>query len=196
VEKKFSSSKCASISPIVQERTPKPGHHLFIAPRTNMAVTPSLGNFSDRPDALHCVRSPCVVHVSLRVQHRTSDINGRLSVPMVKRVTGRSAQPTGRATPGVRFESSKGPLATGRVRSIVTGHAPRPTDLAICSPSRRLTGRAGPASDQTCRCETLARVSLQQLLLTGRAGRAKTASGSASSHLSDLRSPPFLSTMT
>jgi hypothetical protein len=30
---------------------PKPGHHLFIAPRTNMDITPSLGEFSDRPDA-------------------------------------------------------------------------------------------------------------------------------------------------
>jgi hypothetical protein len=119
--------------------------------------------------------------VSLRVQHRTPDLNGRLSVPTVKRVTGR-------ATPGVWFESSKGPLVTGR--------APRPIDLAICSPSGRLTGRAGPASDRTCRCETLARASLQQLLLTRRVDRVKTASGSVSGHLSDLHSPPFLSTMT
>jgi hypothetical protein len=111
---------------------------------------------------------------------------------MVKRATGRTAQPTGRGTPGVRLESGKGPLVTGCVRSIVTGHAPRPIDLAICCPFGRLTGRAGPASVRTRRCETLARASLQQLLLTGRAGRAETASGPASSHLSDLRSPPFL----
>jgi hypothetical protein len=30
---------------------------------------------------------------------------------------------TGRITPGIRFESSKHPLTTGRVRSIVTGRA-------------------------------------------------------------------------
>jgi hypothetical protein len=130
--------------------------------------------------------------VSLHVQHRTSDVNGRLSVPTVKRATERAAQPTGRAKPGVRFESSKGPLTTGRVQSIVTGRAPLPIDLVICCPSRRLIGCTGPTSDRTHRCETLARASLQQLLLTGRVGRAETASG----HLSDLRLPPFLSTMT
>jgi hypothetical protein len=50
VDGKFSSSKCASISQMCKREPPKPGHHLFIAPRTNMAVTPSLGDFSDRPD--------------------------------------------------------------------------------------------------------------------------------------------------
>jgi hypothetical protein len=142
-------------------RPPKPSHHLFIAPRTNMAVTPSLDEFLDRPDVLHHVRSPCAVHVSLRVQHRTSDLNGRLSVSTVKRATGCAAQPTGRAIPGVRFESSKGPLATGRVRSIVTRRALRPIDLANSCPSGRLTGRAGPVSDRTRRCEILARPPLQ-----------------------------------
>jgi hypothetical protein len=111
--------------------------------------------------------------VSLCVQHRTFDLNGRLSVSTVKRATGR-------ATPGVWFESSKGPLATKRVQLIVTGRIPRPIDLAICCPSGRLTGRAGPASDRTRRCKTLARVPLQQLLLTGRAGPPWTASGPAS----------------
>jgi hypothetical protein len=95
-------------------------------------------------------------------------------------VTGRSAQPTRRATPGVRFESSKGPLVTGRVRSIMTGRAPRPIDLAICWPSRRLTGHVSPASDRTRRGETLACVPLQQLLLTGRAGPPWTTSGPTS----------------
>jgi hypothetical protein len=74
----------------------------------------------------------------------------------------------------------------------VTERAPRPIDLAICYPSGRLTGRTSPASDWTRRCETLARASLQQLLLTGRAGHAETTSGPASGYLSDLRSPPFL----
>jgi hypothetical protein len=134
--------------------------------------------------------------VSLHVQHRTSDLNGRLSVPTVKRATERSSQPTGRATLDVRFESSKGPLTTGRVWSIMTGRAPRPIDLVICCPSGRLTGCADPASDRTRRCETLACASLQQLLLTGRADRAVTASGTAFGPLSDLHSPLFLSTMT
>jgi hypothetical protein len=51
VEGKFSSSKCVSISQKCKCELPKPGHHLFITPQTNMAVTPSLGDFSDRPDA-------------------------------------------------------------------------------------------------------------------------------------------------
>jgi hypothetical protein len=51
VEGKFSNSKCASISQMCKREPLKPGHHLFIAPRTNMVVTPSLGEYSDRPDA-------------------------------------------------------------------------------------------------------------------------------------------------
>jgi hypothetical protein len=51
VEGKFSSSKCASISQMCKREPLKPGHHLFIAPRTNMVVTPSLGEYSDRLDA-------------------------------------------------------------------------------------------------------------------------------------------------
>jgi hypothetical protein len=47
--------------------------------------------------------------------------------------------------------SSKHPLMTGCVRSIMTGRAPRPIDLAICCSSRCLTGCAGPAIDRTRR---------------------------------------------
>jgi hypothetical protein len=51
VERKFSSSKYVSRVQKCKREPPKPGHHIFIAPRTNMVVTPSLGVFSDRPDA-------------------------------------------------------------------------------------------------------------------------------------------------
>jgi hypothetical protein len=49
-----------------------------------------------------------------------------------KAPTGRAAELTERVTPDVRFESSKGPLMTGRVRSIMNGRttaSDRPRDL-------------------------------------------------------------------
>jgi hypothetical protein len=56
--------------------------------------------------------------------------------------------------------------------------------------SGRLTGRAGPASDRTRRLQTLTPARLTTRL--DASGQTMTASGSASGHPSDLRSPLFL----
>jgi hypothetical protein len=89
-----------------------------------------------------------------QIQSRPPDLNSRFSAPTVKRnrthhlhkpdaqvthiayaheaLTGRATELTRRVTPSVQFESSKGPLATGRARSIVIGRAivsDRPRDL-------------------------------------------------------------------
>jgi hypothetical protein len=121
-----------------------------------MAVNPSLGEFRDDqtrwlnwPDALHRVRSPHVVHVSLSVQHRTPDLNGRLSARTVKRDdrTRRFSDRTRRCAhdprarrhdqarstqwPDATVPASghglerlqRAPITTGRVRSYVTGLA-------------------------------------------------------------------------
>jgi hypothetical protein len=141
VEGKFSSSKYASISQKCKRALSKPGHHLFIAPRTNMTITSSLGEFSDRPDApveltgraaprpiaLCRPRVPPCSTLNVRSQRSTQRSNGQTSDRTLC-----STDQT-RYT-GVRFESSKGPLATGRVQSIVTGRAPRLIDLAIVVP--------------------------------------------------------------
>jgi hypothetical protein len=87
---------------------------------------------------------------------RTRCTRRLIGVQRAPRAIGRvQSHVTGRAAPGVRSESSKGPLV-------------RPIDYANYRPSERLTGRAGLASDRTRRCKTLARAPLQLLLLTGR----------------------------
>jgi hypothetical protein len=78
---------------------------------------------------------------------------------------------TGRVTPGVRIESRR-PVSV-HSRSDASGPTwpdvpPHPIDHANYRTSERLTERAGPVSDQTRWCKTLAHVPLQQLLLTGR----------------------------
>jgi hypothetical protein len=50
VEEKFSSSKCASISQNVQERTSRAGHLLFISPQMNRAVGNLTGRISGATD--------------------------------------------------------------------------------------------------------------------------------------------------
>jgi hypothetical protein len=73
---------------------------------------------------------------------------------------------------------------------------PRPIDPSRSLSLWRLTGRAGPANDRTRWCKTLVTHTWLPLPLTGRIRSTETASSSASGHPSDLRSPPFLSTMT
>jgi hypothetical protein len=119
---------------------------LFIAPQTNIAVGPFTGRISGRPDVLHRVRLLTAIHVSPCVQRRPRDPNGHFhangqeidrtrhlhrpdaqvthSTCAREAPTGRAAELTGRVTPGVRFESSKGPLATGRATA-----SDRPRDL-------------------------------------------------------------------
>jgi hypothetical protein len=106
----------------------------------------------------------------------------------------------GRDSASVRSRSREVPESSYRDQTlpIACDRTRRASDqlfATLCS-SGCLTERAGPTSDRTRWCETLARATLQQLLLTRRAGRAETASGPAFGHFSDLRSPPFLSTTT
>jgi hypothetical protein len=122
----------------------------------NIAVTPSLGEFQDDqtrwsnwPDALHRVRLPRAIHVSLHVQHRTPDLKGRLSARTVKHDdrTRRFSDWTRRCahhprarrhdwtrstqwpdatvpTSGRSLERfQRAPITTGHVRSHVTGRA-------------------------------------------------------------------------
>jgi hypothetical protein len=138
---------------------------LFITPQTNIAVAPSLGVFSYRPDApveligrtaprSVTLRPPRVLTFKRCTQNLNSHLpraNGQARPDAPESKTGRAghAQParvkprpdallelTRHVTLGVRFESSKHPRMTGRVRSIMTGRATtfdRPRVLHIFS---------------------------------------------------------------
>jgi hypothetical protein len=108
--------------------------------------------------------------------------------------TGCTAELTRRGTPGVRFEYRKGPesIFVDRTCPIVTDrtrHRVR-SPLTFCCPSRRLTRRAGPASDQTHRWQTLVRAPLLQRWTDRTCLSRPVTSTSASGH---YQWPPFTS---
>jgi hypothetical protein len=98
------------------------------------------GRAAPRPVALRRPRVLSDSTAATRSQRSTQRSNGQTqpdaqvthSACAREAPTGRAAKLTGRVTLGVRFESSKGPLVTGRVQSIVTGCATasdRPREL-------------------------------------------------------------------
>jgi hypothetical protein len=93
----------------------------------------------------------------------------------------------------VQLESSKLPQRPD-VSDRVWPDAPRVrSTLRTSVPSGRLTGHAGPTSDRTRRLQTLTPACLTAALnWPDASGRTMTASGAASGHLCDLRSPLFL----
>jgi hypothetical protein len=104
---------------------------------------------------------------------------------------------TGRVTPGVRFESSKGPesdfvdrmrpVASDQMRHRVQSNFPPRCSLGC------MTRRADPASDQTLRSQTLAlRPTRLPVELTGRASRVRSSVRSRVQSPSDFLSPLFL----
>jgi hypothetical protein len=150
-----------------------------------MVVTPSLGEFSDRPNA--------PVELTGRVAPRsialcrprvppcsTPNIQSQWST---QRFNSQTSDRTRCSTDRTRYTR-----CLVRVQYGSTHDRTCPVkrdwmcliDLAIYCSSRRLNGRVGPASDRTRQCETLARALLQQLLLTGRAGPPWIVSGPAS----------------
>jgi hypothetical protein len=132
VEGLFSSSKDVSRSQNMQEMPLNPGHLLFIAkgytasryrmtqcetcwPDAPIRVTGRVRSLQDK-------REPCASEVAVAVTRRDTPIDRArytwrpIGVQRAPRAIGRiQLHVTGRAAPGVRSESSKGLLTTGRV---------------------------------------------------------------------------------
>jgi hypothetical protein len=97
-----------------------------------------------------------------------------------------ATEPMSDQTPVSTLRDRTRPIAYDRTRR--ASAQPFATHCSSGCPTRR----SGPASDRTRRLQTLARAPDCCAVLTGRTGQTVTASGAASDHPGDLRSPPFL----